>query len=100
VLVGVLLGLMAMLGAQRADAQIVHKKPGQVKAANRRALRDAERTDAPYKDTHLNVKPARLKRGQSTQPQPEIGDELLYKTGTAPNVRPAGILGARRKRKA
>jgi hypothetical protein len=82
------------LGCGAAQAQIVREKPAQVKAANRRALREAKRTDAPFKDSHLDVTAARLKRGQSTQPQPEISQELRYK-GTAPGVKPPGLLGLR-----
>jgi hypothetical protein len=94
-----LLAALATLGSHRVEAQIVHKKPGQVKAANRRALRDAERTEAPYKDTHLTVKPERLKRGQSAQPRPELGEEMQYQTGAAPKGSSEGLLGARRKKK-
>ena len=100
---GLLLAAVAcLLAASAAQAQIAHEKPGQIKAANRRALREASRTDGPYKDSHLEVTPARLKRGASAQPLPEGSDELHYKNGPAPNVKPPGILGAmgiRRKKK-
>lgn len=91
--------MLALLGAQRAEAQIVHKRPGQVKADNRRALREAARTDSPYKDSHLDVKPASLKRGQSAPPRPERGEEVQYQTGAASNAKPAGFSGGRRKKK-
>lgn len=91
--------LLLVLSVPVAQAQIVREKPGQVKAANRRALRDAKKTDSPYKDSHLDVTRDRLKRGQSTQPQPETSSELNYKKGTAPNVKPPGLLGVRRKKK-
>ncbi|UOQ98473.1 hypothetical protein MUN81_03055 [Hymenobacter sp. 5317J-9] len=87
--------LLLWLGGGTAQAQISREKPAQVKAANRRALREAKRTDSPFKDSHLDVTPARLKRGQSTQPQPQIDPELRYK-GTAPGVKPRGFLGLRR----
>ena len=83
--------------AGTAQAQIVAEKPAKIKAANRRALREAHRTDSPYKDSHLGVTRERLKRGESTQPLPEGSDELHYKNGVAPNVKPPGILGLRRK---
>ena len=67
--------------------------------SNRRALREAHHTDSPYKDSYLDVTPARLRRGQSTQPLPAGSDELRYKNGTAPNVRGPGFLGLRRKKK-
>ncbi|WP_046246895.1 hypothetical protein [Hymenobacter terrenus] len=96
---GLLLTLGLFLSSYAAAAQIIHKKPGQVKAANRRALREARRTNSPYKDSHLDVTPDRLKRGQSTQPQPETNAELHYKNGTAPNVKPPGFLGLRPKKR-
>ena len=87
-----------MLLSPGAQAQIVHESPAQVKAANRRALREAQRTESPYKDSHLDVTRDRLKRGQSTQPLPEGSDELHYKTGAAPNVKSPGLLGLRRNK--
>jgi hypothetical protein len=96
----ILLLSIAVTGASvPALAQIVREKPAQVKAANRRALREAKHTDAPYKDTHLDVSKRRLKRGNSEQPPLEGSDELKYKTGKAPNVKEPGILGLRRKKK-
>jgi hypothetical protein len=76
----------------------VREKPAKVKAANRRALREAQATDSPYKDSHLDVTADRLKRGQSTQPQPASRAELDYKKGTAPNVKPVTFLGFRRNK--
>jgi hypothetical protein len=97
-LLALLLGLAGLLGSPRASAQIVREKPAQVKAANRRALREAQRTESPYKDSHLDVTPARLRRGQSTQHQPEGSSELHYKTGASPNPHPAKHLDLRRKK--
>ena len=73
-------------------------KPGQIKAANRRALREDRTTESPYKDSHLDVTRGQLKRGRSTQAVPEISKDLDYKTGTAPNVQPPGFLGLRRRK--
>ena len=89
--------LLAGLLAPTAHAQIVKEKPGRIRAANRRALREARTTESPYKDSHLDVTPDRLKRGASNEPRPATDRELNYKTGTAPNVQPAGLLGVRRK---
>ena len=86
--------LLATAGGPAAHAQIVHENPAQVKAANRRALREAQRTESPYKDSHLDVTPDRLKRGESVQPP--VGAALRYENGTVPNVKPAGFLGLRR----
>ena len=76
-----------------AIAQIVHENPGKIKAANRRALREAHRTESPYKESHLDVTPARLKRGGSAQVQPEGSDRLRYRNGNIPTVKPTGVLG-------
>ena len=89
--------LLALLIAQTAQAQIAREKPGRIRAANRRALREARAIESPYKDSHLAVTPDRLKRGSSNEPGPVTNRELDYKTGTAPNVQPPGLLGMRRK---
>ena len=94
VLLTVFFLLAGLLGSHRSSAQIVREKPAQVKAANRRALREAKRTESPYKDSHLDVTSARLKRGQSTQPLPEGSNKLRYR----PNPHPSDRLGQRRKR--
>jgi hypothetical protein len=96
---GGLLAAALLLGHLPARAQIVREKPGKIKAANRRALREDSRTESPYKDSHLDVTRDRLKRGQSTQPQPESNRAVEYKKGTAPNVKSPGLLGLRRKKK-
>ena len=97
---GALLALgLLVLSSLAASAQIVDQKPGQVKAANRRALRETRHTDAPYKDSHLEVTAGRLKRGRSTQPHPQRDKDVNYRKGTAPNVKPPGFLGLRRKKK-
>ena len=97
-LLGLVVSGLLLLSGPVAQAQTVHQKPRQVKAANRRALREDRATDSPYKDSHLAVTPARLKRGESTQPQPQGNNALDYKVGTAPNVKPPGLLGRRKKK--
>jgi len=84
--------------AEPALAQIVREKPRKVKAANRRALREARDAEVPYKDTHLDVSKDRLKRGSSEPKNVTSNSKLNYKTGKAPNVKP-GFLGLRRKKK-
>ena len=88
-----------LLTSQLATAQIVHEKPGKIKAANRRALREAKSTESPYKDSHLSVTPARLKRGGSAQVAPEGSKRLQYRDGNVPNVKKPGLLGIGRKKK-
>jgi len=97
--VGGLITLLLLAGLLPlvAQAQIVKEKPGRIRAANRRALREARTTESPYKESHLDVTPDRLKRGASNEPRPATNRDLDYNTGTAPNVRPPGLLGLRRK---
>jgi hypothetical protein len=90
---------LLVLSSLAASAQIVDQRPAQVKAANRRALRETRHADSPYKDSHLGVTASRLKRGQSTHPRPESNKAVNYRKGTAPNVKPPGFLGLRRKKK-
>ena len=90
--------MVFLLSAAPAQAQIERTKPGKIKAANRRALREDRTTDSPYKESHLDVTRVQLKRGRSTQAVPETRKDLDYKTGTAPNVQPPGFLGLRRKK--
>lgn len=89
--------LLAGLLAPAAHAQIVKEKPGRIRAANRRALREARTTESPYKESHLDVTSDRLKRGGSNETRPATNRELEYKTGTAPNVQPPGLLGMHRR---
>ena len=89
--------VLAGVFAPAAHAQIVKENPGHIRAANRRALREARTTESPYKDSHLDVTPDRLKRGGSNEPRPAANREFDYKRGTAPNVQPTGLLGVRRK---
>ena len=72
------------------------------RAVNRRALRDARKYPAPYKDSHLGVNKATLKRGDGgRQAQPNDGRESYKfdKTGTARVSEPSTISFRPRKRK-
>lgn len=71
-------GLIALLItglfiATTASAQIVDSSPARQRAANRRALRDAAKYPAEYKDSHLAVDASSLKRGQTGRPIPADG---------------------------
>ncbi|MBF9238401.1 hypothetical protein I2I05_13430 [Hymenobacter sp. BT683] len=105
---GALLLGWLLLGTQLASAQIAHEKPAKVKAANRQALRDAKRTNSPYKDSHLGVSSARLKRGQSNQPEAQVirrdeeeydDSEVDYNSVATPPVKSPPFLGIRLKKK-
>ena len=61
--------LALLLTTATAQAQIEPSSPAQQRAANRRALREARRTDSPYKDSHLGVTRQQLKRGSSVPVQ-------------------------------
>ncbi|WP_035563735.1 hypothetical protein [Hymenobacter sp. IS2118] len=96
-----------LLGIQPASAQIVHENSAKVKAANRQALRDAKRTASPYKDSHLAVNPAKLKRGQSNPAQAQAirrdeevytGDEVDYDGIATPPVKSPPFFGIRLKK--
>ena len=100
----VLLSLgVLVLTSPVAQGQITREKPAQVKAANRRAQRDAQHAESPYKDSHLAVKPARLRRGQSAPPQAtdrnEGNNEVDFEPAPVARAKPAGFLGLRRKNK-
>lgn len=92
-----LLSLLLLLAAPAAHAQIAKEKPGRIRAANRRALREARAIESPYKDSHLDVQADHLRRGDSNVPRPEASRRTNYATGTAPNVKPPGLLGFRRR---
>ena len=96
---GAALLLALGLSTLSAQAQIAHEKPGKVKAANRRALRETKHTEAPYKDTHLQVTRAQLKRGKSDQPVPAGSKDLRFREDGTPAVKEPGFLGMGRKRK-
>jgi len=93
-----LLAVACCLLSGPAHAQIVRENPSQVKAANRRALRDAQRTESPYKDSHLRVTPARLKRGASTQPVPEGSKRYRFEHGNRARVVEPRFPALRRKK--
>ncbi|RPD49602.1 hypothetical protein DNI29_02025 [Hymenobacter sediminis] len=52
-----------LMTATEARAQLESTSPAQQRAANRRALREAERFKAEYKESHLTVTKAELKHG-------------------------------------
>ncbi|MDF7814364.1 hypothetical protein [Hymenobacter sp. YC55] len=64
------------------------------RAANRRALRDARKYPAPYKDSHLAVDKAALKRGDGGRAATPNDGRQKYKfdkTGTARVSEPSTI---------
>lgn len=72
------------------------------RAANRRALRDARKYPAPYKDSHLDVEKTDLKRGDGgRQAQPNDGRQSYRfdNTGTARVSEPSTISLRLRKKK-
>ncbi|NML66970.1 hypothetical protein HHL22_17325 [Hymenobacter sp. RP-2-7] len=63
-----LLCALALLLASSAVAQIAPSNPAQQRAANRRALREAQQANVPYKESHLTVTRQQLKRGSAAGP--------------------------------
>ena len=81
-----------------AQAQIGPTSPAQQRAANRQALRDARRTEVPYKESHLDVKPQHLKRGSSEAPK-AVANEPRFGRDGAPHVATRKFPALRRKPK-
>lgn len=77
-----------LLTAPAAQAQTEPSSPARQRAANRRALREARRTDAPYKDSHLAVTPQQLRRGDSAPLTPVAGEPRFGRDGTPHRTEP------------
>ena len=77
------IGLLALLLAGPAAAQIAPLSPAQQRAANRQALREAHLTTSPYKESHLTVTPQQLKRG-STEGPPGAANEARQRSAASP----------------
>lgn len=84
-----------LLLATAAQAQIAPISPAHQRADNRRALREARRTDLPYQDSHLDVTRQQLRRG-STAPGPRAASEQRFDRHGRPRGSEAGFLGLRR----
>ncbi|MCB2406686.1 hypothetical protein [Hymenobacter lucidus] len=99
ILAGLLLGM-----STAALAQTEYMAPGIRRAENRRALRDARKFKAEYKDSHLAVSKEALQAGGTGRPQQPKDGRESYKFDNAgsPRVRePAHVgLGLRKKKKA
>lgn len=80
--------------ARAATAQIAPLSEAQQRAANRQALRDAHRTDSPYKESHLNVTAEHLKRG-STEGPPGAAAQRPQPTDGRPSTKRT-LFGRRR----
>ena len=83
----------------QAAAQIVEKNH---RAENRRALREARKHPAPYKDSHLAVDKESLKRGEGGRSAAASKERKSYKfdkTGTARVSEPSTVSLRLRKKK-
>ena len=69
-----------LLATTPALAQIAPSSPGNLRAANRRALREARRTDAPYADSHL-AGSRQLKRGAMAPTGSVVGEPSFGRDG-------------------
>jgi hypothetical protein len=92
--------LVLVLSGRAAFAQTAEVKH---RPANRRSLRDARNYPAPYKDSHLDVEKADLKRGDGgRQAQPNDGRQSYRfdNTGAARVSEPSTMnLRLRKKKK-
>ncbi|WP_426493492.1 hypothetical protein [Hymenobacter sp. 102] len=98
-----LLSLFLSCAAAPAWAQLESTSPAQQRTANRKALRDAEKFDAKYKDSHLTVTKAELKhQGAGKQevlaPPPGQASYRFDRAGT-PRVSEPSRLNLRLRKK-
>jgi hypothetical protein len=87
-----------LLLATAPPAQIVPTSPARQRAEARRALRQAERADAPYKDSHLEVSRRQLRRGAAERPARVAGEPRFGRDGK-PHVTEPKFPGLRRRPK-
>lgn len=96
--------LTGLATAPEARAQLESTSPAQQRAANRRALREAARVKAEYKESHLTVTKAELKQGGAGK-QATIkptGTQAAYqfdRTGTPRVTEPSRLSLRLRKKK-
>ncbi|SHJ41832.1 hypothetical protein SAMN02745146_3102 [Hymenobacter daecheongensis DSM 21074] len=93
-------GLFFMVGASTASAQTEYSNRAIQRSENRRALRDARKYKAEYKDSHLDVSKEELRQGGSpavSQPNDGRDSYKFDHTGAAYvrepihlSLRPAG----------
>ena len=98
IIAGLLIGVSTAASAQTEDMY-----PARKRAESRRALRDARKVKAEYKDSHLAVSKTALKPGSAGRPeQPNDGRESYKfdKTGAPRVSEPMHVgLGLRKKKK-
>lgn len=87
-----------LLLATAAPTQIVPTSPARQHAEARRALREAARTEVPYKDSHLEVSRRQLRRGATERPARVAGEPRFGRDG-APHVTEPKFPGLRRRLK-
>ncbi|GAA3998414.1 hypothetical protein GCM10022408_06520 [Hymenobacter fastidiosus] len=89
-----LLVLLLTIGGAPVFAQTADSSPEQQRAANRRALRDARKYPAEYKDSHLVVSKEELRQGSSpavSQPNDERDSYKFDHNGAAYVKEPIGL---------
>jgi hypothetical protein len=87
-----------VLLAPAAQAQIVPTSPGQQRAAARQARREAQRTDVPYQESHLDATRQPVRRGSSERPK-RVGKEPRFGRDGQPHVTEPRFPGLRRRPK-
>jgi hypothetical protein len=101
----VLLSTILLWGAcaMQANAQVAPSSKAQQRAESRRALRDARKYPAEYKDSHLVVSKAELKEGNSgrlaaLEPKDNRGSYQFDRSG-APRVSEPSRINLRLRKK-
>ena len=89
-----LVGLVLL--ATAAPAQIAPTSPSQQRAADRRARREAQRTETPYKDGHLAAASQPQRRGSAGRPA-RVAHEPRFGRNGAPRVAKPLLPGLRRR---
>lgn len=81
-----------------AQAQIMPTSPARQRAAERQARREARHTDAPYKESHLDVASQPVRRGSSA-PRSRVAGEPRFSRDGTPHVTEPRFPGLRRRAK-
>jgi Ni/Co efflux regulator RcnB len=90
---------LLLLAAPAAQAQTQASSPARQRTAERRALREARRTETPYADSHLGATRRPPRRGESA-PLPAVAGEPKFDRDGTPHVTEPKYPGLRlRKRK-
>ncbi|QDA60432.1 hypothetical protein [Hymenobacter jejuensis] len=96
-----LVAAVLFCGMSAAAAQTKSISPGKQRSENRKALRDARRSSAEYKDSHLAVNKATFKRGASGRQvtQSDGRDKFKFDNSGMPRVSEPSHVSLRLRKK-